>query len=234
MELTLKGVSFVTSSYNEVDCHEFFKDYLRLLSSCLEQPSEIIVVDNCSSDIQNLIKLRDIERENSFVKVVSNTSSLGWGDGVRTGISSAHNNLICIFPSDMQYYVEDLVDLACEMKKYHLPTVIVTKRLRFDGYLFNVRSFVWRKILLLFGVPSSDPMSQLRGYCGKDLLSFSNLAHDFMWDVECLLLCKPKANFVEKEVRFRARFCGKTSTQGFFRMGFKSFKVLVQLRKKYN
>ncbi len=85
-----------------------------VLEAVLRQPSvsEIIVVDDCSTDESPEIVLQ-IAKSESRIKLIRHTLNMGKGAALRTGISKASADIVLIQDADLEY---DPADYAALLK----------------------------------------------------------------------------------------------------------------------
>lgn len=105
------GLSFVVPVYNE---EESILDTLhRLVSvlSCLDIPSEIIVVNDGSTDASKQLALQC-----KGVIVHSHPVNIGYGNSIKSGALKAQFDWIGIVDADGSYPIEDIPRLVDEMK----------------------------------------------------------------------------------------------------------------------
>ena len=83
-----------------------------VLEAVLRQPSvsEIIVVDDCSTDESPEIVLQ-IAKSESRIKLIRHTHNMGKGAALRSGISKASADIVLIQDADLEYDPEDYAAL---------------------------------------------------------------------------------------------------------------------------
>jgi|DEB19_MinimDraft_3_1074340.scaffolds.fasta_scaffold03733_3 glycosyltransferase involved in cell wall biosynthesis len=223
-------ISLVSSAYNEFDCIFRMTDYLRELSVRIDPNWEIVLVDNASSDekFSNSLKLAFENIPNLIVK--RNPSGKGWGDGIKFGLKCASNERVVIFPSDMQYSLEDIIKVATLTSQSKSNQIILTERIRRDELKLRLRGMLWKKLLKILFIPGNDPMSQLRGFTQPKEYLLSLKSHNHMWDMESLLFArKLRWEIIETKVEFHNRPCGSTTTKNSIYLGISSIIELFRI-----
>lgn len=104
-------VSVVIVTWN---CEQFIADCLRSLISQLPLQSEIIVVDNASSD-RTVEAIRSVS---PFVKLIQNEQNLGFAGGNNLGIEAATGEYVCLVNPDM-IVCERCIPRMIEYMKQH-------------------------------------------------------------------------------------------------------------------
>ncbi|MDD5634517.1 MAG: glycosyltransferase family 2 protein [Candidatus Omnitrophica bacterium] len=102
-------LSIVAPAYNEKEKISSFLDSLISVKEHSDIISEIIVVDDGSSDDTS----RLAEKYN--VEIIRHDTRKGYGASLKSGIRKAHEPLICIIDSDNTYAADDILRLASEM-----------------------------------------------------------------------------------------------------------------------
>jgi len=105
------GLSYIIPAYNE---EKSILDTIGRLQSVLQTlsiPSEIIVVDDGSSD-----HTKKFAQECSGIRLISHPINIGYGNALKTGINNANYEWIGIVDADGSYPIEDLPLLVKEME----------------------------------------------------------------------------------------------------------------------
>src|SRR5690606_6251142 len=94
----VKGISVVIPNYNGV---HLFKDTLHTVQEALknvDKPSEILVVDDCSSDGS----VEFLQNNFPYVKVIAKKENSGFSATSNLGIASATYDKVLLLNSDVQ------------------------------------------------------------------------------------------------------------------------------------
>lgn len=110
----MKNVSIIIPAYNEANCIGEVISELEQTLVKTDYKSEIIVVDDGSTDETKKIA------ENKGAKVISHPRNIGYGQALLTGINSAEYEYIATIDADGSYPVKELPKLLEEIEKYDL------------------------------------------------------------------------------------------------------------------
>jgi GT2 family glycosyltransferase len=164
------------------------KDYLiKCLKSAIADinkiPTEIIVVDNCSSDGS----ADAVEEQFPEVKLIRNKQNLGFAKANNIGIKSCTGEYVCLMNSDIVVMKDCFPQLIEYMDSNSNVGVLAPKTLNADGTLqrscFSLPS-IWNSLSRVFALDSIFPWSRL---FGSRLMTY--WAHDEIRTVEALNGC---------------------------------------------
>lgn len=101
------GISVLVPAFNEKKGILAVLDALKNIVKELDGPSEIIVVDDGSTD-----GTAEILRDMAGIRVITHQRNLGYGAALKTGIRQAAHDWICITDADGTYPNERIPELA--------------------------------------------------------------------------------------------------------------------------
>ena len=102
-------ISIVIPAFNEAEIIEETIDHCsKIISICGNSDSEIVIVDDCSTD-----KTFEIAKEKG-AKVLRHPHNIGYGRSLKDGISVAKNDIIVITDADGTYPIDRIPDLIKE------------------------------------------------------------------------------------------------------------------------
>jgi hypothetical protein len=164
-----------------------------------------------------------------------NPGGRGWGDGIKAALRVVpFGKQVLIFPSDLQFPVEDTVRVAKEaLARSDLRNFAVFshRQIRSDGFLLEFRGLLWRLVIALaLGRTTKDPASQLRSFSNLPAvvgLSSTNFGFDIQLQKHWVDRSLP---YTELGVTFIPRKTGSTSLGGYFKAGQNALLELVRLR----
>lgn len=150
MTTTSQAVSVVLPAFNEVDNLEGVVRRLDRVLDALAPTSEIIIVDDGSSDGTGALA-DELARALPRVRVLRHASNSGYGAAQRTGLGAATRDLVCLLPADGQVPPEELaryLDAAGEAD-----VIVGRYRKRPDPVMRRILSRVYVLVLrVLYGV----------------------------------------------------------------------------------
>ena len=114
---------------------------------------EVVVVDDGSRDGTARV-LADLQRQHSFLKVVTHRRQRGIADALRSAGAAANGDVFVFYPADLQYLPEDVPALVAPILNDSADIVTGTKQGRYEkAFVSGVYNGLCR---LLFGVNVSD------------------------------------------------------------------------------
>ena len=188
-------ISIVIPAYNEESCIEdTISRCQSILASIGDENSEVIVVDDCSSD-------RTFElASNSTANVVHHPHNIGYGRSLKDGINLAKNDIIVITDADGTYPIESIPDLFYEYKK-GFDMVVGARTGKHYKESFKKRILRWiLKSLVEFtaGRKIDDINSGLRIFSKKTISEyFSTLCDTFSFTTSVTLAYMMTGKFVK-------------------------------------
>jgi glycosyltransferase involved in cell wall biosynthesis len=125
------SLSFVIPVYNEEESISDTINRLKGIQSELDINSEIIIVNDGSTD-----RSEQIAFQHENISVLSHPSNIGYGNAIKSGVLRAKYDWICIVDADGSYPLEDIHLLVAEMKKgYDMVVGARTNLNENDSYL---------------------------------------------------------------------------------------------------
>ncbi|MBI2626589.1 MAG: glycosyltransferase family 2 protein [Candidatus Nealsonbacteria bacterium] len=182
--------SIVLPAYNE---SENIAGVLKNLKLALNQASifsEIIVVDNGSTDDTPKI-LNDLKREIGELRVLRIEKNIGCGNGIIKGLDIACGDILCFMDADGQVRSGDLISVYHQLKDNSLDLCKGTRIKRF----FNVQREVVSKIYnFLFRILFDSRFQDINGSPKIFTRRFYQEAHltskDWFLDAEIMIKAK--------------------------------------------
>jgi glycosyltransferase involved in cell wall biosynthesis len=121
---------------------------------------EVIVVNDGSRDGTDRV-LRELERQHSFLSVVTHRRQRGIADSLRSAGDVAHGDVFVFYPADLQYLPEDIPALVTPILEGRADIVTGTKQGKYDkAFVSNVYNALCR---WLFGVRVTD-LNSVKAY----------------------------------------------------------------------
>lgn len=182
-----KGVSVIIPAFNEaMGIDAVLKSLVTVLSSWRE-PSEVIVVDDGSSD-----ETAKIAKTSEGVKVIRHNANRGYGAALKSGIRKSIYPMICILDADGTYPVERISDLLNEAANSRFDMVVGWRR--GSGAAVPIlrrppKWFIRRLARVVVGYRIPDLNSGLRVFNRSTVLRFFNLLPDGFSFTTTLTLC---------------------------------------------
>jgi len=114
----MRKLSIITPAYNEEKSVEGFVSKAQEVMGKVGVPSELIIVDDNSVD--GTADILNVLAEKGAVKTFRHEENLGYGASLKTGISRADGDVICIIDSDSTYRPEDIEKLLPFIEYYDM------------------------------------------------------------------------------------------------------------------
>jgi glycosyltransferase involved in cell wall biosynthesis len=121
---------------------------------------EVIVVNDGSRDGTDRV-LRELERQYSFLSVVTHRRQRGIADSLRSAGDVAHGDVFVFYPADLQYLPEDIPALVAPILEGRADIVTGTKQGKYEkAFVSNIYNTLCR---WLFGVRVTD-LNSVKAY----------------------------------------------------------------------
>jgi glycosyltransferase involved in cell wall biosynthesis len=229
MEGYLAELSLVIPAYNE---EAAIGDIVSRAKAVLPRCAilwEIIVVSDCSTDTTAAVAA------SAGAQVIEHPLNKGYGNALKTGISSARFQTVAIIDGDGSYAPEDLAELA--RRAVHFDMVVGQRSgAHFSGGLFKRAGRWLQRFLVEFttGTRIPDVNSGLRIFPRDAALSFfDTLCGGFSFTTSitlAMLMCGYTTVFVP--VRYTVRV--GTSHVDYFRDTLRSLQIITHAILKFN
>jgi glycosyltransferase involved in cell wall biosynthesis len=153
-------VSVLVPAKDEADN---LREFLRLCDEALRPAGftfEVVIVDDGSRD-ESARLLRELEREYSFLGVVTHRRQRGIADALRSAAEVARGDVFVFYPADLQYLPEDIPKLVAPILQHRADIVTGTKQGKYEkAFVSAVYNGLCR---WLFGVGVSD-LNSVKAY----------------------------------------------------------------------
>jgi glycosyltransferase involved in cell wall biosynthesis len=121
---------------------------------------EVIVVNDGSRDGSDRV-LRELEREHSFLQVVTHRRQRGIADSLRSAGDVARGDVFVFYPADLQYLPEDIPSLVAPILEGRADIVTGTKQGKYEkAFVSSIYNGLCR---WLFGVRVTD-LNSVKAY----------------------------------------------------------------------
>jgi glycosyltransferase involved in cell wall biosynthesis len=138
-------------------------EFVRLCAEALGPAGfsfEVIVVNDGSRDDSAKV-LRDLERQYSFLRVVTHRRQRGIADALRSAGDVARGDVLVFYPADLQYLPEDIPSLVGPVLQGQADIVTGTKQGKYEkAFVSGVYNAICR---WLFGVQVTD-LNSVKAY----------------------------------------------------------------------
>ena len=108
--------------------------------------TEIIIVDDCSSDSSRKI-MNEIVNQNTKVTVLENSRNLGKGGALMKAQDSVTADFVVIHDADLEYFPKDLRNMYELIKKNNIDLVIGSRFLKDNKKIIYYRTYYANKFL---------------------------------------------------------------------------------------
>jgi glycosyltransferase involved in cell wall biosynthesis len=216
--LLMKGLLIVIPALNEEEALRTLIDEVLGVRSKLNCPSEVVVVDDGSTDGTVGVA------ETRGVRVVKLCRNLGIGGAVQTGLRLAHRERFesaVQIDGDGQHPPSEIVRLLEHMRAGSPPDIVVgSRRLERRGYqspLPRRLGQIWLRLwlYLVCRLKVTDPTSGFRLYGPRALALFQQTyAYDFPEPESLAVASAGGLRIVEQSVEMRERRGGRSSIAG--------------------
>lgn len=175
--------SIVIPCYNEADniaqlVNKFYEIYKN------NSYIELILVDNGSTDNTNQLIKENMEKYD-FIKLVEVMPNIGYGNGIKQGLLSAHGDYMCIMHADMQSNPDEIIKGINYLQSHNYPEKIFIKSLRknrpildrFFTFGMSIFETIYLKTFL------HDITAQPTIFHRSFFYSLENIPDDFLFDL---------------------------------------------------
>lgn len=208
----IASLSIVLPAYNEEANIRAAVEAAQAAAGDLQQPYEIIVVDDGSAD-RTAECVTAISEADARVRLVSFPENRGYGAALRAGFRAARGDLIFYTDADLQFDVREL--------RYFLPLMSAAdvalgfRVYRYDAVLRCILSWMYNRLVgILFRVRVRDVDCSFKLMRREVLERIDLETSDFFIDTELVAKAR-KWNFriVEKGVRHYPRVAGQSTVR---------------------
>ncbi len=203
------SVSIVVPLFNEADCISELHGRLREVLDACGHHSEIIFVNDGSSD-ETLALLYDIQAADAGVRLVDLTRNSGQTAALAAGFDHARGDIVIPMDGDLQHVPEEIPQFLQKIDEGY-DIVSGWRRHRKEGMLFRrIPSWVANKLIrIASGVPLHDFGTTFKAY-KRDILERITLYGDFHRFIP--VFAKPlNAKMTEIPIESPARESGRSS-----------------------
>jgi glycosyltransferase involved in cell wall biosynthesis len=224
-------ISIVIPAYNEekVIQHTIQECYI-VLHQVGDENSEVIVVDDCSSD-----RTYEFSKQ-SAAAVLKHPHNIGYGRSLKDGIKAAKNDVIFITDADGTYPIASIPDLLIEYNKGF--DMVVGARTG-KHYRESVMKQIYRKILKFLveftsGRKIPDINSGLRVFSRKSILPyFPTLCDTFSFTTSLTLAYMMTGKYVSYIPISYDKRIGKTKVK-LLKDSFRTLQFIIEAILYYN
>lgn len=216
-----RKLSLVIPAYNEADSIEMVVAGLVEEFRKAQQPLELIVVNNGSTDETPRI-LTDVRRAYAEVKVVDVFPNRGYGNGILEGLKVASGYYAGWMHADLQIDPRDVVKVFRDLEVSGADLAKGVRKDRFESKFRNFQSAVYNAIFaLLFGGTHSD-VNGTPKLLKRELLSELRLvSRDWFLDPEIIIkLIRSGKKIVGRDIVWRSRKKGNSKVSILTPLGF--------------
>lgn len=128
----MKKLSIVVPCYNEEDIlNAFYTELINIISQIENEYSyELIFIDDGSTD-KTLQKLKDFQKENKNIKLISFSRNFGKESAIHAGLSDTTGDLVVLMDSDLQHPPKIILEMLKEINNGF--DMVATKRINRKG-----------------------------------------------------------------------------------------------------
>jgi glycosyltransferase involved in cell wall biosynthesis len=225
------NLSIVTSMYNEEqNVDNFLGELIETFKKNNSIKTEIIVVDNGSTD--NTGKICDIySKKYNIVKVIhAPMPTLGKGNGVSLGIKKASGKYIALTDSDLQQDPRDITKLLDTIKQKKYDFIIGWRKDRKDPLIRKIVSKFYNILVrIFFNVPVPDIAGQPRIFRYKVIEGMNIISKRWIIEVELPFKAKQKGFKIGYiQIKHKPRIGGTSNVK--FMTIFEMFIDLIRFR----
>jgi polyisoprenyl-phosphate glycosyltransferase len=219
------GLSFVIPVFNEEGAVVSTLERVKLVLSTIDVDTEIIVVDDGSTDnsAQRALSVKG-------VNVISQPKNAGYGRALKTGIAAARHHWIAIVDADGTYPIEQLKDLVDQANKgFDMVVGLRENTIELDKPIKRFfRGFFVKGLQYLLNKPTIDPNSGFRIFrrdMAVDFIPF--LCNTFSFTTSITVFAIGGGYFVDFVPIQYAKRTGKTKVRH-FRDSLRAMQVVFQ------
>ena len=230
-----KTLSIIIPVYNEAEAIEttIAKCYNVMKKTDIE--FEIIAVNDCSTDATAEIIQKQLDSY-SNLKVINHPTNSGYGRALKSGISLAAHEIICILDADATYNPEYIPELYREFEKG--TDLLIGRRtgVHFKGnFIKNTMRKIYRTIIhFVVGSEVPDANSGLRLFKKSQIVNyFPHLCNGFSFTTSQTLIMFLEGYFVKFVPIEYPKREGKTKVK-LFRDSLRTLQFITQIIIRYN
>ena len=207
----INSISFIVPCYNE---EKNIKNTINEIFTAISQSSrkeyEIIIVDDGSTD-QTFQIVENLQKNISFIKIISNIKNIGLGGAIKKGLLEATLDKVMFLPGDNCHQSSEIKKLINTDDSYDL-VLTYYSNLEVRTFIRNYFTKFYTPFLnFIFGLnlPYYNGLGVYRRSILKDIYIYTN---SFTWQIELLLkLFKTKnLNYVCIPTKLNDRTEGKS------------------------
>lgn len=216
---TIHTISIIVPCYNEEKKVSNVLSKLEKLNfENYNLQKEVIIVDGNSTDL-SLQKIKKYK----FCKIYS-LKKTGKGIALNYGIKKAKGDIICFFPSDDEYNIEDIktviepiissncisvlgsrlikcIDLSSQIKKIYKKNYLLYLLSKYGGMLLSTL------FLLFYNRYITDPLSSIKAFKSDFIKKINLESENFDYDIEVVAKTLNKNKYIlEVPVKYKPRF----------------------------
>lgn len=212
----MKDLSLVIPLYNEAENIPFSLEPLIAVLNSSDTDYELILVDNGSLDLTNVL-VKAIAEKEKRVKVVEIKKNQGYGWGIMNGLRRAEGEFIGYMCGDGQVKREDIIEVIKEAKSKKYDLVKVLRVSRHDGIKRKIITVTCNIMMqLFFGISTWDVNGTPKIFRRELLDKFNIKSCDWFIDTEIMIKSKMlKLKVHEVPIDFFPRAKGESSVNFF-------------------
>lgn len=225
-------LSVVAPVYNEADAVEPVVRYWKQVLDAEGLAAEIVLANDGSTD-NTLEILERLQKEISFLRVVSYTPNRGYGYALKTAIQASRGEIVVSLDSDGQFDLADFTKLLKLYRDQNLDFVTGYRDRKKDSLMRVVADRGLNLIVrTLFGLKLRDTNCALKLMKGSMIRSLNLEATGYPTPTEITVkLVKLGARTGEAPVVHRERAAGQSKLK-FMKTSVSMFRFLLYLRKR--
>ena len=236
MNLYTPKLSIVIPCYNESANIPALLDKLEAIQN---RQTEIILVDNGSTDETAAVLTKELVDKQLFLKTVSIAQNIGYGHGIMTGVKEATGDVIAWTHADLQTDPTDVVNAYSIFMGNADNEKCILKGKRIGRNLFDTFFTFGMGVLssFLMGVKLSDINAQPKMFHRSFLEKMANAPNDFSLDLYFLYQARVNCyEILEYPVHFCKRLHGKAkgggTMQGKWKLIKRTWGFMNELKEK--
>ncbi len=214
-------LSIIIPCFNETEGIDYLAFKLKDFEEKLNQPHELIFVDDGSYDLtcEKLTKLYK-DRNGKDIKIIKHAKNRGVGGALKTGISNSCGDYIAAIDSDCTYEPSDLIKMF-KIIKDEKADIITASPYHPEGSILNVpyyRLFLSRNLSNLYDFVSKNKLytytSMVRIYRREAIKNIDFKSDGFLAMSEILINgYKKKFKIIEYPTALKARKFGSSKAK---------------------
>lgn len=208
------NISICVTAYNEANNIPSLVERLSSLINLHPKINEVVIVDNGSRD-DTLKKLSEFEL-GCELQILHIPKNLGYGNGMKTSIASARNQIVCLLHADDQYSAGDISVILESYSKYDDQCLMIkgARNNRKDPAQIKMLSFFNSKLVSVLSGTKVRDANGIPKVFDKTKLHFplGNLPNNAAMDgALCISWAKSGGKFLEIPVEYENRTIGIAS-----------------------